>query len=95
MTLEVDPAELSSLGGRFDHLGGDLQAAVTPLTPGPDNQPSSGAVAELAASVDHLTRVAAFRLSGYGNNYVRAATAYEVADAANAKRIGTTLPPGG
>ena len=88
MTLEVDPAELRALGVQFTALGDGLQDAVSPLTPGPDNQPSSAATTELAASVDHLTRVAGFRLGGYGENFGRAATAYEQSDAASAQRLG-------
>lgn len=94
MTLEVDPAELRALGGQFDGLGNDLQAAVAPLTSGPDNQPSAAAVTQLAASVDHLTRVAGFRLSGYGKNFTRAAAAYEATDATAAHNIAQTTRPG-
>jgi hypothetical protein len=95
MTLEVDPGELRALAGQLTGLGNDLQAAVTPMTPGPDNQPSSAAVTELEASVDHLTRVAGFRLSGWGDDFSRAAAAYESTDAATADHLGTTMRPGG
>jgi hypothetical protein len=94
MTLEVDPTELRALGGQFDALGNDLQAAVAPITPGPDSQPSAAAVTEVAASVDHLTRVAGFRLGGYGHDFARAATAYEVTDATTARSISQTMRPG-
>jgi Excreted virulence factor EspC, type VII ESX diderm len=95
VTLEVNPAELRALGAEFTDLGNGLQAAVTPMTPGPDNQPSSAAVTEAAASVDHLTRVAGFRLGGYGDNFAHAATAYEQSDATSAGHIATTVRPGG
>jgi hypothetical protein len=95
MTLEVDPKELRALGGQFSDLGNALQAAVTPMAPGPDNQPSSAAVNEVAASVDHLTRTSGFRLGGYGNNFGRAAAVYEAADEAAAHRIAGTMKPGG
>jgi hypothetical protein len=87
VTLEVDPGELHALGAQFTALGDDLQDAVGPLTPGPDNQPSSAATTELAASVDHLTRVAGFRLEGYGENFGRAADAYEKSDEDTAQRL--------
>ena len=95
MSLDVDPAELRALGGQFTDLGNGLQAAVAPMTPGPDNHPSSAAVTEVAASADHLTRVAGFRVSGYGNNFGRAATSYESADEAAARQLDGTTRPGG
>jgi hypothetical protein len=95
MTLEVDSGELRALSGQLTGLGNDLQAAVTPMPPGPDNQPSAAAVTELAASVDHLTRVAGLRLGGWGDDFSRAAAAYEATDAATADHIGTTMQPGG
>ncbi|MGW4099953.1 hypothetical protein [Mycobacterium sp. NPDC004974] len=56
--LEVDTAELTVLAGQFNDLGTQMQDAVTPMDPGPDFQPSSAAVTELAASADYVTRVA-------------------------------------
>lgn len=93
--LEVDTAELTALAGQFNDLGKQLQDAVTPMEPGPDFQPSSAAVTELAASADHVTRVAGFRLSGYGIHLSRAAKAYDTTDGASAQNVDGTMRPGG
>lgn len=92
--LEVDTAELVALAGKFNDLGKQLQDTVTPMEPGPDFQPTSAAVTELAVSADHVTRVAGFRLSGYGIALSRAASAYDSTDAANAQNVDGTMRPG-
>ncbi|NOQ61111.1 type VII secretion target [Mycolicibacterium fortuitum] len=91
--LEVDTAELTALAGQFSELGKQLQDAVVPMEPGPDIQPTSAAVTEVATSVDHVTRVAGFRLSGYGNNLFRVAAAYDAADEAAAQNVDGTMRP--
>ncbi|OBB22228.1 hypothetical protein A5792_06905 [Mycolicibacterium peregrinum] len=93
--LEVDTAELTALAGQFYDLGKQLQGAVTAMEPGPDFQPSSAAVTELAASADHVTKVAGFRLSGYGGSLTRAANAYDSTDTSTADKVAGTMRPGG
>lgn len=93
--LDVDTAELTALAGQFNELGKQLQDAVTPMEPGPDFQPSSAAVTELAASADNVTRVAGFRLSGSGESLTRAAKAYDSTDTSTADKVAGTMRPGG
>ncbi len=93
--LEVDTAQLKAVGNKFTAQGGELQAAVSPMEPGPEFQPSSAAVTETAISANHVTRVAGFRLNGYGVNLNRAAAAYEETDTAMAGKLAVTMKPGG
>lgn len=93
--LEVDTAQLKVVGNKFTALGGELQAAVSPMESGPEFQPSSAAVTETAVSANHVTRVAGFRLNGYGINLNRAAAAYDATDTAMAGKLAATMKRGG
>lgn len=93
--LEVDTAALTVVGNQFSALGKELQAAVAPLEPGPDIQPTTNAVNGVVAATNHATRVAGFRVNAYGVKFRRAAAAYDAGDKAGAEKIDRTMRPGG